>query len=509
MTDTRNLTPQAIDMVESAIFLLRSQPARVWAVQAAGAVPLVLSVLYFAFDAASQDIDNRRLAAEALVCAGCFLWFNFCRARFAQLLTGALSSQTPESWRNALDAHELALQSTKLLAMPLAFAALIPLGWTVSFFRSATVFAGRGALRKAGKLAGTWQRQTWACLAILALFSLVIFVNILASLAALPLLVKIFSGAENAFTRLGFSLNWTVFTIALGLTWFTVDPLVQAVFCVRAFLADSRQTGLDLMHALRHLALWAVLAVAIAPHAAAQPAPRVSPQELDSSIEKVLQQREYAWHMPHSQDSRPGLMDRIFAPVRTAFHKLVRWIAELLDRLFRRSQADSTAKPAPFPAVKWTLVALVVLLAAVVSFGLVRLVRTRATKQSAISAQTPRSIQLEDERVSAADLPEDQWIELGRNCLARGDHRLALRAFYLANLSWLGRRGLLTIAPFKSNRDYWRELRRHTTAEELQDAFSENMRMFERGWYGMHAVDAEQIGEFERTFSRMKNHVEA
>jgi hypothetical protein len=263
------------------------------------------------------------------------------------------------------------------------------------------------------------------------------------------------------------------------------------------------------MHALRHLALWAILITAIAPHAAAQPASRVSPQELDSSVEKVLQQREYAWYMPHSADSKPGLMERIFAPVRTAFHQLVRWIAEMLNRLFRRNQSDSTAKPTPFPAVKWTLVALVVLLAAIAGLGLVRLVRTRVKAQAASAIQTARPIQLEDERVSATDLPEDQWIELGRDCLARGEHRLALRAFYLANLSWLGRRGLLTIAPFKSNRDYWRELRRHTSAADLLDAFSANMRMFERGWYGMHAVDAEQVGEFERTFSRIKHHAEA
>src|SRR5580704_6361043 len=83
--------PKAMDMVEHAIFLLRSRPADVWATQAAGAAPLLLSALYFTFDAVSDSADPARLAAGALVCALCFLWFNVCRARFSQLLVNSLS----------------------------------------------------------------------------------------------------------------------------------------------------------------------------------------------------------------------------------------------------------------------------------------------------------------------------------------------------------------------------------------------------------------------------------
>lgn len=501
--------PEAMDVVERAIFLLRSQPAGVWAVQAAGATPLLLSALYFVFDATSRNGDHSGLAVEALLCAACFLWFNVCRARFAQLLSSALSDQKAGSWKQAFDPRGLALQSCKLFAMPLALVAVLPLGWAVSFFRSGAIFSGREAFGRATKMAGVWQKQTWAMLATLALFSLVVLVNFLTLLALLPSLVRIFSGAENAFTRLSVSFNWTVFTIALGLTWLVLDPLVQAVFCVRAFLAESCHSGLDLIFALRHLAAVTVLAAVIAPHARAQPAPRVTAQQLDSSVERVLQQREYSWRLPRQDDSAPGLFDRIFAPVRTAFRRLVRWIGELLDKLLRRNQSDSSGRTAPFPAVKWTLVALIVVFAAVVGFALVRLLGGREKPDAGVPAPLPRAIQLEDERISAADLPEDRWMELGRECLARGDYRLALRAFYLANLSWLGRRDLLTIAPFKSNRDYSRELRRRAPGEVLQQAFSENVRAFERGWYGAHIVDAAQVDEFERTFSRMKTYVEA
>jgi hypothetical protein len=378
------------------------------------------------------------------------------------------------------------------------------------------IFAGRRAFGHASKLAGTWPRQTWLALGALVLFSIVVFLNLFLILAVLPSLVKIFSGLENDYTRLNFTLNSTVLMTALGLTWLLVDPLYQAVFCVRAFLAESRETGLDLMYSLRHLALLAAMAIAIAPHAGAQQAlrstsdPRISAQELDASVEKVLEQREYAWRLPrHHDDSKPGFLENIFAPIRRGFRALVRWIGELLDRLFRSDQSTSSGKPSPYPAVRWTFIVLIAVLAVAVSFAIVRLTRRRDHTGDNGHAQIPRPIQLDDDGVSAADLPEEQWIALGRECLASGDYRRALRAFYLANLSWLGRRDLLTIAPFKSNRDYRRELRRRAPSEPLQDAFSDNILAFERTWYGIHAADAEQVNQFEQTFQRMKGYVEA
>ena len=44
--------------------------------------------------------------------------------------------------------------------------------------------------------------------------------------------------------------------------------------------------------------------------------------------------------------------------------------------------------------------------------------------------------------------------------------------------------------------------------EALEQAFSVNVAMFERGWYGLHPVDAGQVGEFVETFMRMKAYAE-
>jgi hypothetical protein len=184
-------------------------------------------------------------------------------------------------------------------------------------------------------------------------------------------------------------------------------------------------------------------------------------------------------------------------------------MGELLRRFFSNPAPETPGKPVPFPAVKWTVVALVALLIGVAGVALVRLIRKREVVANEASAGAVDAVQLEDETISAADLPEEQWLELGRGCVARGDYRLAIRALYLANLSWLGRRQFLTIAPFKSNRDYWDELRRRAPIEGLQQAFLENMRAFERSWYGRHAANAAQIDEFKQNLSRMKNHAGA
>src|SRR5438874_651155 len=133
----RAMNSKAVDIVEQAVFLLRSCPASAWAVEAAGAIPLLLSVLYFAFDMTTGG---------ALLCAVSFLWFNVCRARFAQLLMSALSDQSPEKWKHAFDPVNLAVQSSKLFTMPLALLSVIPFGWTVAFFRTTGIFAGRRTL---------------------------------------------------------------------------------------------------------------------------------------------------------------------------------------------------------------------------------------------------------------------------------------------------------------------------------------------------------------------------
>src|SRR6516165_5628952 len=80
-----------------------------------------------------------------------------------------------------------------------------------------------------------------------------------------------------------------------------------------------------------------------------------------------------------------------------------------------------------------------------------------------------------DEGVGAELLPADGWVRMARDLLDRGEFRLAMRAFYLASLADLAHRNLVSIARFKSNREYENELRRRSHAvPELLPVFTDN-----------------------------------
>ena len=94
---------------------------------------------------------------------------------------------------------------------------------------------------------------------------------------------------------------------------------------------------------------------------------------------------------------------------------------------------------------------------------------------------------------------------MAEECLRKAEYRLALRAFYLANLAYLGRREWIAIAPGKTNREYDIELRRRArAATEARDLFRANLAAFERVWYGLHQVDAAAVEEFRTRNARMK-----
>ena len=101
---------------------------------------------------------------------------------------------------------------------------------------------------------------------------------------------------------------------------------------------------------------------------------------------------------------------------------------------------------------------------------------------------------IQDENVGADQLPGDGWMKLARELLERGELRLALRAFYLASLAHLAARNLISIARFKSNREYERELRRRGHSfPDLLAVFGDNLASFERIWYGLHEANRELV----------------
>ncbi len=114
-------------------------------------------------------------------------------------------------------------------------------------------------------------------------------------------------------------------------------------------------------------------------------------------------------------------------------------------------------------------------------------------------------MRLEDESVTPDQLPEDEWIAMAENCIGERNYQLALRAFYLANLAWLGRREWIAIHPGKTNREYEGDLRRRARSfPEARALFAENLAAFERSWYGLYPVTLEAVEHFRGRTGRMK-----
>ena len=122
-------------------------------------------------------------------------------------------------------------------------------------------------------------------------------------------------------------------------------------------------------------------------------------------------------------------------------------------------------------------------------------------------ARAPRleAVRLDAEDLTADRLPEESWLELAARSLGERNFRFALRAYYLANLAWLGRNQFLTIHPGKTNREYELELRRKARAfAEARQLFAANIVAFERAWYGEHDVSADNAAEFRERIERIK-----
>jgi len=226
----------------------------------------------------------------------------------------------------------------------------------------------------------------------------------------------------------------------------------------------------------------------------------VSAPELDQEITETLKNPKYAWRFPReevdqTEQSKSGFITGFFERVRHWFSSIAEWLRKLLKSKSTQTSTSTAGSTSLVHAYLFVLIA-----AAAVGAGLLlyRVLRNRASKQTATAA-TPiqPSPDVADENVGAEQLPEDGWIALGRELLQRGELRLAMRAFYLASLAHLAGRNLIGLARFKSNRDYSRELERRAHAfPELPGLFSDNVSVFDRIWYGMHEIDSDLVNQF-------------
>jgi hypothetical protein len=541
---SRREGPGALETIETAVHLLRSAPVSTLATYHAGTLPFILGLLYFWADMSRNPFARQHAVEAAFGLSGLFLWMKFWQAVFALKLRAQLSAATSAPLTLARVGRifytQTALQPAALFLLPLALIPALPFAWVYAFYQNHTAQADgdaptlRAVVVRSWRLALLWPAQNHVILAVMSLFGAFVFMGFCITGMMLPELVKTLFGIETVFARGGQAmLNTTFFTTMAALTYLCVDPILKAIYALRVFQGESLRSGEDLRAALKpfatnapRLAVGLLLVLTLAgglPTKAEQvsPAPRgterIEPRELDRAINDVIQQRKYTWRLPREKtaetsDAEPGVIagffQRVGKMIRDAAKATGEWIGRVLQKLFgsSRASAPDSSGYGWIMTKQMLLYGLLAVVASAVALLLLRFWKKRRRQADMVTTQAIQPVpDLTDENVAADQLPEDGWTTLARELLARGELRLALRAFYLASLASLAERNLVSLARFKSNRDYERELQRRAHAfPNLQSVFGENVSAFDRIWYGRHEATGELLTQFAANVERLK-----
>lgn len=544
----------ALDLIEDAVHLLRTAPARVLLAYYVGAIPFALGLLFFWADMSCGAFAQRRCPAGALGMVVLFVWLKCWQTVFTSALRAQLAS-APESKWDLSRALRLVfvqgiVQPSRLFLLPVALVATIPFAWVLAFYENVTVLGDgtetgvRAVLRRAGAQARVWPWQNHLLLALLALVAAVLWLNAFIAVVAMPQLLKMFLGIETAFSRAGIWVifNTTFLAVTVALAWLALDPLLKAVYTLRCFHGEARKDGADLLAGLSSVrarsslpAVAALVFLSLLPvsaHAAdatnsaspiIQSSATVPPAQIENAVKKTLQHDKYAWRLPREKTAEDDSPTKAW--LRTFFgsightladwaHTVWEWFRSILDWFDRQFMP----KPKPVDdggsrgfdwtgALRWFAYALLVFAAAALALLIVRLWRQGWRRPEPITAEVvPTRPDLNDEHVTAAQLPEEEWLKLAGELLNQGDLRLALRAFYLATLAHLAAREIVSIARFKSNHDYENEVnRRARGSPELRAAFAANVSSFDRAWYGLYDVTADALAQFRSNFERIRS----
>jgi hypothetical protein len=539
-----------LDLIEEATHLLRTAPAATLAVYYLGTVPFALGLLYFWADMSRSAFARQHLAEAALAMAGVFLWMKCCQAVFARRVRAQITGEHLPPWTFRRGARiflaQAIVQPTGLFVLPLMFIVLFPFGWVYAFYQNATILADSesGATSKlvknSWKQALLWPGQNHLFLLVLCFFSFYVFVNWTIACFMLPNLFKMLFGIESEFTKSPASvLNASFFMSMFVLTWLCVDPIVKVLYTLRCFYGESLDSGHDLKAELKRstpvlqpLAATLLLCAALisvpsvnaaesSPPTVVPPNPQlsppsVSPPDLDRAIDETIHQRKYTWRMPRDtnaeSDSQKGPIMRFLENAGNMLRKWTKaaeeWLATWIKKLFNRPRRVDSGGGSGYGWIMGLELLFYVLIAAAIIALFVllyRIWRGRTPTAAVVSEPIQPAPDLTDENLGADQLPEDGWTRLARELLERGEFRLAMRAFYLASLAHLAQRNLISLARFKSNRDYSLELRRRGHSfPEMLTVFGDNMSVFERIWYGMHDVNRDLVNQFAANVERIR-----
>jgi hypothetical protein len=550
----RDETP--LDLIESAVHLLREVPLSTHLFHQLASAPFVISLLWYWSDMSRGAYADRRLGPGALLLALLYLVMKTGQSAFCARLRTHVSGAVDQPWTLfrwfRILVTQAPLQPWAFLLFPLSIFPLlmVPVPWLLAFFQGLSVAgdAAQGSpsrcFRLAARHALAAPGQNHGIIGLLILVSFGILIDVGVALGAAPALARILFGIASDFNlTIAAYLNTTFLLAVVGLTYLVLDPILKAIYVLRGFNVDSIQSGDDLRARFNRLRIAragssAATLLAIAciltplnplqaqPTPASPPTPirSVEPDRLEQSIRQVLDRPEYTWRGARElspeepEDPRESRLKRWLRRQGKAFSQFFERNAgaffQSLGRLIQRLFGNWNVPTLPtgnsqldwLGGLKGVLYLLLAAGIGAIAWILIRRWHSRSRPPSAPAAPIPVAIpDLTAETVSADLLPEDEWLRLAAELAGRAEWRLALRAIYLASLAHLAHRQLVRLAPAKSNRDYLIELKRRTRSlPAIPDAFSRTAARFDKVWYGRHEASPILIAEVRSELDTMR-----
>ncbi len=531
----------AVDLLEEAVLMLRRLPFLAWAGLYFGALPYVLVFLLYLVNLAHNPAVSEQLVGYSALLALLYAWLRVWQTVFAAQLWSVRAGADVSAWsfRSVLRILRDHLRYSAVSVAGLAVSALLvfPLAWHYAAHQNLVLLvlpdfktrnSRAGMLRRSWQQARLWPGQNHLIMLLLGLISLFAFLNFAACLFFFPYLLKLLTGWESAFTRLGVRLfDFKMFVAALVLTYLAILPLARAVYVLRCFYGFSLRTGADLLGELRSGKVGALLFLCLfligggqafasnpardatsvsisAPSAVSS----VTAARLDASIGTVLQSRKHLWQAPSNarRNQDPSIWRDFGRTVKRWLEKVADWLGRVLRWLQPRNSAGrSKSGGRPVNVRDIAVVLLVVCAVGLVALVTRTLLDRRSRAGSPLVARTTKPVDLRRAELSPEELPEEKWLDLAREMMESGQARLAVRAIYLAAIAILGKRELVTPTRFKSNRDYLVELkRRHRGSETPITSFQSMVGLFERVWYGRHEPGRGDFEEMHRLLAVLK-----
>ena len=544
-------TPRALALMESAVFMLRRGSGAALAAYYLGSLPFVLALLFFWSDMSRNPFASWYNAPAAFGLAVLFVWMKVWHVRYCRRIWHALEGTAPQTWpwRRVLSVtlRQTALHASAMVILPLAMLTAVPLAWAYAFYQNLSVLEDsrtrtlKTIIRKAIGQAVLWPGQNHLLLAIVVLFGTIVLLNLRAGMLLLPYLAKWLLGVDSVFTLSGAHLlNTTYLAILFAVAFLLIDPIIKAVYVLRCFYGTAQSSGDDLRAALRPFLQTTLLLLVIfglgLPFAAAQDAQplqakdecaimvdqRTDVKQLDRAIESTLKQRRFAWRMPESEDpvQQPeqswlaqtlkwmgDSLRPVYQTVSGWIKDFFGWIKKILPdpKRLRPESEQNWSRP-----IRLIFYLLGIGLIGSLLFCIVRwMIHRRSKFNSQVTIDAAPSIDIEDDRVTADDLPADEWLSMADDLISQKAYHKALRALYLSILAILADQQRLVIARYKSNRDYICELTRRAHVEpELLKTFRWCVYHFERSWYGLHPVTLSRVDQFKSVRERIAHGVQ-